>query len=190
MAKKVPAERFDPIEIGSSDAIMLRPIPASALGFLAFFLLAFDGPRPAIAGEALARIDGAWRIDMLRRINAIRRSEGLGGLRMDERLNRAAQLHSDDMVKRDFFDHESPDGARMTDRAEAFGYRWRRLLENIAAGQRDFAAAIEGWMRSPGHRAAILDAQIRDAGMGYTFVPKDSGAVNKSHYWTLLVGME
>ena len=169
---------------------MLRPVPAFALSLLVFFLLAVDGPRPAMAGEALARLDGTWRIDMLRRINAIRQREGLDSLRMDERLNRAAQLHSDDMVKRDFFDHENPDGARMTDRADAFGYRWRRLLENLAAGQRDVAAAIEGWMNSPGHRAAILDAQIRDAGMGYAFVPKDSGSVTKSHYWTLLVGTE
>lgn len=149
-------------------------------------------PLGIAAADSLDRlIDGdAWRLDMLRRLNAIRERNGLSLLQMDDRLNRAAQLHSDDMAARDFFDHRAPDGARMTDRADAFGYNWRRLLENIAAGQRDVQQAITGWMNSPDHRAAILDDAVTDAGMGYAFRDQDGGSVNMSHYWTLLVGAE
>ncbi len=142
-----------------------------------------DGLDKLVQGES-------WRLDMLRRLNAIREQNGLRLLEMDDRLNRAAQLHSDDMAARDFFDHKAPDGARMTDRADAFGYNWRRLLENIAAGQRDVQQAITGWMNSPDHRAAILDKGVQDAGMGYAFRDRDDGSVKMSHYWTLLVGAE
>ncbi len=149
-------------------------------------------PSGIVFADSLDRlIEGdAWRLDMLRRLNAIRESKGLRLLQMDDRLNRAAQLHSDDMAARDFFDHKTPDGARMTDRADAFGYNWRRLLENIAAGQHDVKQAITGWMNSPDHRAAILDDAVKDAGMGYTFRDRDGGTVTMSHYWTLLVGAE
>lgn len=134
--------------------------------------------------------DERWRLDMLGRLNAIRGNHRLTALRIDERLNKAAQLHSDDMAERDFFDHQNPEGARMTDRADAFGYRWKLLLENIAAGQDNSAAAVDGWMKSTGHRAAILNAKGRDTGMGYSFRAEDRGTVTMRHYWTLLIGAE
>ena len=149
---------------------------------------------PATAAAAIAADNGLvpanWRLDMLRRLNAIRQGHDLSPLRIDGRLNQAAQLHSDDMAVRDFFSHQTPDGARMDDRADAFGYQWRLLLENIAAGQPSVAEAIDGWMKSPGHRAAILDSDAEDAGMGYTYRPRDDGRVSKFHYWTLLIGSE
>jgi len=154
-------------------------------------LLAAGPSLPAAAAPQIAALtDGRWRLDMLGRLNVIRGSHQLGLLRMDERLNKAAQLHSDDMAERDFFDHQSPDGARMTDRADAFGYHWRLLMENIAAGQTNPAEAVNGWMKSSEHRAAILNARGRDAGMGYSFRSDDAGSVTMRHYWTLLIGTE
>jgi uncharacterized protein YkwD len=134
--------------------------------------------------------DERWRLDMLGRLNAIRTDHNLMALSLDDRLNKAAQLHSDDMADRDFFDHQNPEGARMTDRADAFGYRWKLLLENIAAGQDSSAGAVDGWMKSAGHRAAILNAKGRDTGMGYSFRSEDRGTVTMRHYWTLLIGAE
>lgn len=133
-------------------------------------------------------LDGRWRLDMLGRLNVIRQGKDLRVLRIDERLNRAAQLHSDDMAKRNYFDHQTPEGSRMTDRADAFGYRWRLLLENIAAGQDNPADAVAGWMKSSEHRAAILNANGRDTGMGHSYRIPDNGGMR--HYWTLLIGTE
>ncbi len=150
------------------------------------------GPRSVAASTAqmASLTDGRWRLDMLGRLNIIRSDHDLGTLRMDERLNKAAQLHSDDMADRDFFDHQNPEGARMTDRADAFGYHWRLLMENIAAGQTSPAGAVSGWMHSTDHRAAILNAKGRDAGMGHSFRQDDGGTVILRHYWTLLIGTE
>jgi uncharacterized protein YkwD len=134
--------------------------------------------------------NGVWRHGLLTRINTIRDRHGLDALRLDARLNRAAQGHSDDMAKRDYFDHKTPEGKRMTDRAASAGYRWRRLMENIAAGHSDGKLVVDGWMNSPKHRDAILDPQVRDAGLGHAYRPKDGGRIKMRHYWTLLVGRE
>lgn len=162
------------------------------IGFVGIGFVLVGGPRTAAASvpQMAALTDGRWRLDMLGRLNVIRSDHKLGTLRMDDRLNKAAQLHSDDMADRDFFDHQNPEGARMTDRADAFGYEWRLLMENIAAGQTSPAAAVNGWMHSTGHRAAILNAKGRDAGMGHSFRQDDGGAVTMRHYWTLLIGTE
>jgi uncharacterized protein YkwD len=155
-------------------------------------ILLATAPNAAAASvrQMASLTDGRWRLDMLGRLNAIRGEHHLGPLRIDDRLNKAAQLHCDDMADRDFFDHQNPEGARMTDRADAFGYHWRLLMENIAAGQSSPAAAVNGWMHSTGHRAAILNARGRDAGMGYSFRSEDLGTVTMRHYWTLLIGTE
>lgn len=169
-----------------------RRFLGQSLGIGAVLIAGSNAVTFSALGDALSTAlrDERWRLDMLGRLNAIRTEHRLMALSIDDRLNKAAQLHSDDMADRDFFDHQTPDGARMTDRADAFGYRWRLLLENIAAGQDSSAAAVDGWMHSEGHRAAILNANGRDAGMGYTFRPEDRGTVTMRHYWTLLIGTE
>ena len=104
--------------------------------------------------------------------NAERRARGLPLLRENAKLRRAAQGHSDDMVRNDYFDHDSRSGADMAARILATGYARNRgwsLGENIAWGTGKLATAGEiqrAWMRSPGHKANILRRQFRDIGIG------------------------
>jgi stress response protein SCP2 len=99
--------------------------------------------------------------------NVERARHGLPALTVDARLAAAAQAHSDDMVRRDFFAHASPDGRQVWDRAVAQGYAYRKVAENIAAGQRSAAEVVRGWMDSPGHRANILDGELTQIGVGH-----------------------
>ncbi|MGY6549708.1 MAG: CAP domain-containing protein [Roseinatronobacter sp.] len=83
-------------------------------------------------------------------------------------LSRMAQAHACDMARRGFFGHTSPDGGNLADRARQAGLRGRCYLgENIAQGQRDLSRVIADWMRSPGHRANILNRDYRQVGFGY-----------------------
>jgi uncharacterized protein YkwD len=93
-------------------------------------------------------------------------SHGLSPLTLDARLAAAAEAHSADMVRRDFFAHESPDGRQVWDRAVAAGYAYRKVAENIAAGQRTADEVVRGWMASQGHRANILDRDLTQIGIG------------------------
>ena len=122
-------------------------------------------------------------------INAERRERGLPPLRADRRLSRAATRHSQRMVRLRFFDHVGPRGLTMAQRVEAAGYTgWRRLGENIAwgSGSRSAPARIVAdWMRSPGHRRTILDARLREIGIGVARgAPQPVGGLPAATYTT------
>ncbi|WP_327134664.1 sigma-70 family RNA polymerase sigma factor [Streptomyces sp. NBC_01343] len=113
------------------------------------------GPAPSgVAGQVIALV------------NSERAAAGCGPLKEDPKLQSAAQGHSDDMAARDFFDHTNPDGADPGKRTTAAGYRWSTYGENIARGQQTAASVMDSWMKSPGHRANILNCSFKDIGVG------------------------
>ncbi len=120
--------------------------------------------------------------EVVDRTNAERARHGLPPLAADARLTAAAQAHSADMVRRGFFAHESPDGSQVWDRAVAAGYAYRKVAENIAAGQRTADEVVHGWMHSPGHRANILDRDLTQIGVG-----RAEGGPH-GVYWTQVFG--
>ena len=120
--------------------------------------------------------------DVVTATNAERARHRLGLLTVDARLAAAAQGHSEDMVARAFFAHENPDGAQVWDRAVAAGYTYRKVAENIAAGQPTAADVVRGWMESPGHRANILDGELTQIGVG-----RAAGG-SYGVYWTQVFG--
>jgi uncharacterized protein YkwD len=88
-----------------------------------------------------------------------------GDLAWNDALTRAAAAHAQDMVKQDFFDHAGSDDRNVGDRMTAAGYRWRSAGENLALGPTSVAAAINGWLDSPSHCTAMMDARFRDMGL-------------------------
>jgi uncharacterized protein YkwD len=97
--------------------------------------------------------------------NADRAEAGCPPLRIDDRLARAAQEHSDAMAALDFFSHTSPDGTTAFERMEAAGYP-EPGGENIAQGQRSAQEVHDAWMGSDGHRRNILDCDFTGVGVG------------------------
>ena len=63
-----------------------------------------------------------------------------------------------------FFGDVESDGQDPVDPAERAGLVPR--AENIAFGQADAAAVMEAWLKSPGHRANILDCDLTLLGTG------------------------
>ena len=106
-------------------------------------------------------------------VNVQRARQGERALRANSDLARSAAEHSEDMVAHNYFDHTSPGGETVLDRIKASTYLPPRvgyvLGENIALGTMQLAtpaAIVASWMRSPGHRANILNAAFRDSGIG------------------------
>lgn len=143
-------------------------IGVSRLGSQALYTLLFAVPR----GEHFSRTTAgladleAVRAAVLERVNRARRQGGLAPLKPNERLDRAAQRHAQDMFERAYFQHESPEGATMRDRIEATGYRARIVGENLAFGQTSAEEVVDGWLKSPGHRRNILENKFREMGLG------------------------
>ncbi|MFD3548306.1 sigma-70 family RNA polymerase sigma factor [Streptomyces sp. NPDC058655] len=121
-------------------------------------------PKPSAPAPAPAPPGVAGQVVAL--VNKERASAGCGPLKEDAQLRAAAQGHSVDMAKRDFFSHTSPDGADPGKRTTASGYRWSTYGENIARGQQTAQSVMESWMNSSGHRANILNCAFKDIGVG------------------------
>lgn len=97
------------------------------------------------------------------------RMPAVGTVRIDQRLNRAADDFARQMATRNFFDHDSPDGSGPGDRIDAAGYNWRTYGENIAAGFTDAASVVQGWIDSPGHCKNMMNPSFTHLGLGFAY---------------------
>jgi uncharacterized protein YkwD len=122
---------------------------------------------PAVSGDP---VDAATILCL---VNNERAKAGLQPLRASATLARAAQVHSDDMVARQYFAHLDPLGLGIVARVVAAG--WATLTqtwhvgENIAWGSGPYASpksVVRRWMESAGHRENMLNATFREAGVG------------------------
>lgn len=118
-------------------------------------------------GTSTASVD-SMRAQVLELVNRERANAGCRPVQSNAALQTAAQRHSDDMAARDFFDHVNPSGVGPGGRIEAAGYRWSTYGENIARGQDSATAVMAGWMKSPGHKANILNCAFTQLGTGVT----------------------
>lgn len=106
--------------------------------------------------------------------NDARIARGLSPLNWDAELCRLARHHSEDMARRGYFDHETPEGLLPKARARAVGYRFRVIAENIAynKGYQDPAGvAVSRWMKSSGHRENILFNEFQYSAIGSYVAP-------------------
>jgi uncharacterized protein YkwD len=121
------------------------------------------------------------RIDFLREMaldlaNQDRSRRGLSTLRADTLLSRAAQRHAEDMLRRGYFSHYSPEGRTPSDRFLAVGGRIGAAenlfmlrdssLRRTGVGLDRLTYFERGWMRSPGHRQNLLDRRYGRFGFG------------------------
>ncbi|MDX3609983.1 MULTISPECIES: CAP domain-containing protein [Streptomyces] len=109
--------------------------------------------------------DASARSEVLALVNQERAKAGCSPLSTSAPLTSLAQNFSEDMAARGFFDHTDPDGDSPWDRAAQAGVQGL-AAENIARGQADAQAVMEGWMNSEGHRANILNCDYKTIGIG------------------------
>jgi uncharacterized protein YkwD len=105
-------------------------------------------------------------------INHQRRKRDLRPVRRNAQLQAAAARHARDMVRRRYFSHESLSGSRVFDRVSRSGYltgaSYWTLAEVLAWRHRPApspAVTVRMWMRSPGHKHALLLPSVRDVGV-------------------------
>lgn len=128
--------------------------------------------------------------EMLAQINEARSQERQCGsqhfaaaepLAWNCKLEAAAEMHVKDMAENDYFSHTGPDGNEIQHRVSDTGYRWQAVGENIAAGHSSSAAAVEGWLESPGHCGNIMSDAFTEMGMANA--KPNSTESRYSSYW-------
>ena len=182
----------------STGASIIEDVPDS-FGSLA----ATSTPRPSTraatrtpprrSGGGGAAADTADRVYELEQrihagINAARSRNGISPqLRWEDQLGVVARAHSDDMTRRGYFAHDSPEGLGPSDRIDRAGYScWKGshygVAENIAIQPASSSiekiadGAVLGWLNSPGHRTNLLGRQYDRTGIGASFgVWRDRG---------------
>ncbi len=101
-------------------------------------------PITTSASSAAECPSGDYKSALVAEVNAIRARPqicggvafpAIGALGWDGQLESAAAAHSTDMVVNNFFAHPGSDGSRIGARANAAGYAYSKVGENIAAGQ-------------------------------------------------------
>src|SRR3954454_20412959 len=115
-------------------------------------------------------------------INAQRARHGDQPLIENVQLDRAAELHSLDMAKRQYFEHVDPDGVHPEARIVQQGSPPILVGENLAWGETSKSTPawiVSAWMKSPGHRANILEPGYREIGIGMAYQAPEPQPVPK-----------
>ena len=102
---------------------------------------------------------------MLELVNAERNKYGLKSLHADGALAVAANQHAADMFARGYFSHNTPDGIDPFQRLRKLKISYLYAGENLAMAP-TLLKAHEGLMKSPGHRANILNPYYGRIGIG------------------------
>jgi uncharacterized membrane protein required for colicin V production len=102
---------------------------------------------------------------MIDLVNKERTSRGLGALQRNQTLTQIGREHSEDMFKRGYFAHNTPEGKNVADRALSRNYIYLIIGENLAYAP-TLPLAHKGLMDSPGHRANILSPEFNKIGIG------------------------
>ena len=115
--------------------------------------------------------------DIMKLTNYQRAKVGCKPLRADAHLMLAARVHSAWMAQTGKFSHIGRGGSTFDARIRTAGYANPRS-ENIAWGFRTGTAVVTAWMRSPEHRANLLDCTAKAVAVGAIY------SANGTPYYT------
>ncbi len=90
----------------------------------------------------------------------------LPALKLNDSLNKIADIRLKDMFAKQYFEHFSPQGVGAAEVSREVGYEYILIGENIALGNfADDEMLVKAWMDSPGHRANILNTRFTEIGI-------------------------
>ena len=105
--------------------------------------------------------------ELLSSTNGQRAANGAGNLSLNSKLTSAAQAKANDMVARNYWSHNTPDGEEPWAFIARAGYQYRTAGENLAYGFANGADTVTGWMNSPPHRENLLNSSFLEVGFGF-----------------------
>jgi len=104
--------------------------------------------------------------DFLTALDRHRARVGCPPLQWHEGAAGVAQAHSDDMRRRGYFDHVSPEGVGMRARLQAAGVTARPAAENLVDAPFGGERLLNRWLSSSVHRSNIEDCGFTHHGLG------------------------
>ncbi len=102
---------------------------------------------------------------MVQLVNTLRAKNGLSHLSTNSMLTKVARLKASDMIKNNYFSHNSPTYGSPFDMMKKLGVSYGYAGENLA-GASTVEIAHKNLVDSTGHRANILHASYKKIGVG------------------------
>jgi len=116
-------------------------------------------------------------------LNSYRVSQGLPALIYSEKLNKASEVHAQDLASAGIISHTGTDGSGHGDRVQRQGYYFSIAGENVATGQMSWDDVFDAWKKSPGHNENLLRDDVSEFGLALVYDP----TTTYSTYWAMLV---
>jgi uncharacterized protein YkwD len=174
-------------------------ILAAVAALLAALSLSAAAPAPASAAGLIAPAKKCGNVNgfgsqkkairsMFCYTNAARKRKGLKAYRLHNKLNFASRRKAIDILRCNEFSHEAC-GREFQYWIQRSGYRGCSLGENIAWGSGRLGNSRQifiAWMKSPGHRSAILSRDFRHIGIGLK--PGRMSGVSGARVWVQSFG--
>lgn len=147
------------------------------LGVVFVGILVFTVTRNTVAEPAPSSVPTVSKYDegppdaseIFELVNAERAAVKIAPLKIDERLNKSAQIKANDMLTRGYYSHEDPQGK------SGASYVFEQApdvcmfaAENLIKGDTLFTSrqSIDSWKSSPAHYSAMIDGKYTLTGFG------------------------
>lgn len=156
---------FIPHELNNFRAKVIHPFPISLLALLIVLLQILLSSLPKFTPIVLgyeSSIDPGKIVELA---NKERVKVGVGELTIDPLLTQAALSKASDMMTRNYWAHNSPDGKEPWRFITGSGYQYRFAGENLARDFSDSEDVVSAWMRSSSHKENLISPRYQDIGV-------------------------
>ncbi|MGB9598570.1 MAG: CAP domain-containing protein [Minisyncoccales bacterium] len=103
--------------------------------------------------------------NLIKLVNEERAKYHLPALKENSLLERSSFLKAKDIFENNYFDHQSPLGYSPWHWFLLAGYQYQSAGENLAIGFLDSKEVFDAWLKSPSHRANILNRNFKEIGI-------------------------
>jgi len=124
--------------------------------------------------EHIKVLNASYEKELIHLVNQYRIDKGLSPLKIHPSLMLASRYHAADMAIENYFEHATHNrinnslkrGISTFKRINKF-YDGYANTENCGAGYQTPHAVFQGWVKSPGHHANLLNKRSTHIGVGY-----------------------
>ncbi len=117
-------------------------------------------------GSVLGQVNQITQSELLQDTNQQRSTKGLPNLTANPELTRAAAAKGKDMLARQYWAHDAPDGTLPWKWIADTGYDYDYAGENLARNFTTNNGVMTAWMNSAEHRDNIMSPHYTDVGFG------------------------
>lgn len=103
--------------------------------------------------------------EVLTSTNEQRTQRGVGQLSLNPQLSQAALAKAQDMLARQYWAHNTPEGKEPWSFIDSAGYRYQIAGENLARNFSHTSDMVQAWLNSPSHRSNLLSERYTETGI-------------------------